>query len=176
MSNYAGYTVLFRKLARVNKIFYRNWDEYKNGFGNLTDNYWMGLEKMYQITNRKGYNLFIELGTNSSFSNITHRNFFIYSENYYYKLNLGTKISGTLYDNSVYHHGLNFTTFDQDHDARNNSNCAIVTKGGWWFSNCYSMCLTCEHTAGQYQPFSGATNENLTWSDNLKMSIIPAIL
>ena len=176
MSYSAGYTVLFRKLARVTKMFNRSWDEYKNGFGNLTDNYWMGLENMYQITNRKSYYLFIELGTNNSFSNITHRNFYIYNENNYYKLNLGTKISGALYDNSFGHNGLYFKTFDQDHDVRNNSNCAVVTKGGWWFSNCYSMCLTCEHLFGQYRLFSGATNANYTSADNLKMSILPSVL
>lgn len=30
--------------------FYKNWEEYRTGFGNLAGEHWLGLEKIYQLT------------------------------------------------------------------------------------------------------------------------------
>ena len=32
--------------------FYRNWSEYRNGFGQLRGEFWLGNERIYQITNQ----------------------------------------------------------------------------------------------------------------------------
>ena len=52
--NSVGYTVIFRKLARITgESFNRNWIDFKNGFGNLNESHWIGLENIYQMTNRR---------------------------------------------------------------------------------------------------------------------------
>lgn len=30
--------------------FYRNWSEYKNGFGNIATEFWIGLDKLYEVS------------------------------------------------------------------------------------------------------------------------------
>lgn len=32
--------------------FYRNWQDYKTGFGDLSGEFWMGNDKIYELTNQ----------------------------------------------------------------------------------------------------------------------------
>jgi hypothetical protein len=35
--------------------FYREWNDYKNGFGDLQTEFWLGNEKIHQLTNQGQY-------------------------------------------------------------------------------------------------------------------------
>ena len=43
--------------------FDKGWSEYKVGFGSLSNEYWMGLEKLYNLTNTQGYTWGLEVRT-----------------------------------------------------------------------------------------------------------------
>jgi len=53
-----GWTVIQRRLnGSVN--FYRNWSEYREGFGDLKSEFFIGLEKLYRITSNEPHELYI---------------------------------------------------------------------------------------------------------------------
>lgn len=41
--------------------FFKSWSDYKHGFGNLAGEFWLGLEKIYYLTNQKLYELRVEM-------------------------------------------------------------------------------------------------------------------
>ncbi|QQP38871.1 Techylectin-5B [Caligus rogercresseyi] len=55
MKNGDGWTVLQRRGEFENEenYFYRNWEEYRDGFGELEGEHWIGLEAMFELTNQK---------------------------------------------------------------------------------------------------------------------------
>nr|XP_036675437.1 fibrinogen-like protein A [Drosophila suzukii] len=140
-------TILRRQGESVD--FNRNWANYTNGFGNLAGDFFIGLEKLHQMTKDKPHELHIKLMKfNGKIAHAHYDNFQIGSEQELYKLiSLGTYY-GTAGDSLRYHEGTKFSTFDSDNDNKNN--CAIITKGGWWYHNCGESYLT------------GSTN-NLIW-------------
>ena len=190
-----GYTRLMAKFAKITGEFNKSWAEYKNGFGDLRGNHWIGLENMYQLTNRKRMNLFIELRSDDF--NITYKNFYIDSEEKFFKINFDESLNDGLANYSINLNGKYFTTFDRDNDNDESRNCAEVYTGGsffkyfsrfvclnklnlnclgWWFKSCYSLCLTCESSTGQYRLNGCENSDCYKSSENLKMSIIPALL
>ncbi|KAI4810351.1 hypothetical protein KUCAC02_019189 [Chaenocephalus aceratus] len=55
-----GWTVIqSRRDGSIN--FFRNWDSYKSGFGNIDGEYWLGLEGIYNLGRQGDYKLLVEL-------------------------------------------------------------------------------------------------------------------
>ena len=55
-----GWTV-FQKRQDGSVDFYRGWSDYKQGFGNLNGEYWLGLDKIHRLTNSGNYKLRVDL-------------------------------------------------------------------------------------------------------------------
>ena len=55
-----GWTV-FQKRRDGSVDFFRAWDDYKRGFGNLNGEFWLGLDKIHRQTVSGGYKLRIDL-------------------------------------------------------------------------------------------------------------------
>ena len=124
------------------------WSSYKTGFGTNTGNYWMGLEKIYRMTNVAGvtYKLRIEYLVTSSgkwFSE-EYDTFKIDSEATFYVLHVPS--SGYTDGDELFNSGLTgvlntnngypFSTSDKDNDNYPFYSCASSDKGGWWYNAC----------------------------------------
>ncbi|XP_060655145.1 fibrinogen-like protein 1 [Drosophila nasuta] len=147
----AGWTVIQRrKDGSVN--FNRTWSEYREGFGNLHGEFFLGLEKIHLLTQSQPHELFVFLG---DFFNETryarYNNFVIGNEKEFYELKeLGT-FSGTASESMQPHINQKFSTPDRD----SSNNCAKYYSSGWWFSNCYRCNLN-----GKYIYFDNGTDVN----------------
>uniref|UniRef100_A0A667XUM8 Angiopoietin-like 2a n=1 Tax=Myripristis murdjan TaxID=586833 RepID=A0A667XUM8_9TELE len=129
-----GWTVIQRRQdGSVN--FFRNWETYKQGFGNIDGEYWLGLENIYWLTNQGTYKLLVTLEDWSGRKTFAeYASFRIGSEADSYKLRVG-RYHGNAGDSLTWHNGKRFTTLDRDHDAYT-GNCAHYQKGGWWYNAC----------------------------------------
>ncbi|XP_066924020.1 microfibril-associated glycoprotein 4-like [Clytia hemisphaerica] len=120
--------------------FNRNWEDYKNGFGNIDGEHWLGLENIHKLTH--GRPMEIRL-TATAFEGSTEwvsfQNFSIENEANYYRLNAGSAGNGEYHDDWLYMDGMEFSTPDVDRDIRVPGNCAVVYQSGWWYGYCFKM-------------------------------------
>uniref|UniRef100_A0A2M4CZR3 Putative ficolin n=1 Tax=Anopheles darlingi TaxID=43151 RepID=A0A2M4CZR3_ANODA len=115
--------------------FYRNWNEYKEGFGDLNKEFWLGLEKMHQITTARPHEIIFEIKDFSgNYGYARYDAFKIASESEQYRLTIG-KYSGTAGDSMGYSKGMKFSTKDRNND-QSSGQCAQYWEGAWWFKNC----------------------------------------
>jgi len=58
-----GWILMQRKVTGGSVTFRQNWAEYRDGFGSAAgnDNYWLGLEKVYRLTQFGNVRLRIEV-------------------------------------------------------------------------------------------------------------------
>ncbi|XP_001985523.2 angiopoietin-related protein 7 [Drosophila grimshawi] len=129
-----GWTVVQRRFNGT-VDFFRDWSEYRSGFGDLEGEFFMGLEKLHRMTNSVQCELYIKL---VDFHNVVryahYDNFRIGSEEEHYMLkSLGT-YSGSAGDALSYNLNDSFTTYDRDNDAWSNGNCANYYHSGWWYN------------------------------------------
>ncbi|KAL3885243.1 hypothetical protein ACJMK2_025331 [Sinanodonta woodiana] len=134
-----GWTFIQRRVSG-DVDFYRNWSDYKQGFGDLNGNFWVGNDNIHSITAQGNYQLRIDLSllvTNKTYA--TYSSFKVGDENSGYFLTVGW-YSGTAGDSFSYQSGAKFSTKDQDNDIYE-SNCAELYKGGWWYKSCHQSNL-----------------------------------
>ncbi|XP_029014995.1 angiopoietin-related protein 6 [Betta splendens] len=131
---HGGWTVIQRRQdGSVN--FFRTWEQYKQGFGNLDGEYWLGLEHLYWLTKQARYKLRVALEDwqgREAFAE--YDSFRLEPESDWYRLRLG-QYRGTAGDSLSWHSNKAFTTLDRDKDAYS-GNCAHYQKGGWWYHMC----------------------------------------
>ncbi|XP_071837358.1 fibrinogen-like protein A isoform X2 [Apostichopus japonicus] len=135
--------------------FNRDWMEYKQGFGFVHREFWLGNEKLAYITNQKDYELRIDFVSRSD----DHPYFAKYNlfrvsdEGTKYKLvGLGEYDSSSTvgYDAMDAHRGQPFSTKDRDNEAHSSYHCGRSHANGWWFNGRNVNGRNCYHTMPNY--------------------------
>ena len=146
-----GWTVLLKR-QDGSVDFYLNWTDYKNGFGNLEGEYWLGLDNIHLLTNLSGVTaqLRVDLADwegNTAFAK--YGQFSVGDEDSDYTLSVsGYQSASTAGDSLTYHNGQRFSTPDIDNDVWGD-HCAVYWHGPWWYRSCYHSLLTGKyHTSG----------------------------
>ncbi|XP_077623182.1 angiopoietin-4, partial [Crocuta crocuta] len=134
-ANGGGWTLIQRREnGSVN--FQRNWRDYKQGFGDLAGEHWLGNEVVHQLTSSAAYSLRVELQDwegNEAFAQYEH--FQLGSEGQLYRLSLSGYSGSAGRQSSLVLQGTNFSTRDADNDNCL-CKCAQMLSGGWWFDAC----------------------------------------
>ncbi|XP_055704121.1 angiopoietin-related protein 6 [Phlebotomus papatasi] len=144
-----GWTVIqHRDDGGVN--FYRTWSEYKHGFGNIDGEFWIGLDKLHEITSSRIHELLIHLEDFEGETKIAkYDSFAIGGEKENYALILLGKYSGDAGDSLSYHAGQKFSALDLDNDSWVEGNCAQAHTGGWWYNACDTSNLNGRYLGGE---------------------------
>ncbi|XP_066521086.1 angiopoietin-related protein 3 [Hoplias malabaricus] len=125
--------------------FDQNWDKYELGFGNLENEFWLGLAKIYSIVKQGEYILNIQLEDWKEEKRFIEYMFSLDGPETHYTIHL-THLSGNLPDAMSNHTGMMFSTKDNDNDNHEDSNCARNYTGGWWFNACGDTNLNGRYT------------------------------
>ncbi|XP_064097576.1 fibrinogen-like protein 1 [Macrobrachium nipponense] len=126
--------------------FNRTWDEYKEGFGACDQEYWLGNEILYNLTNDKPHELRIE-GTDVG--GVTkwavYGNFKVDSEENNYQVTISGYDPSSTMGNLLTPtpalanlNGMEFSTLDEDNDNFGGGSCAKFYNngGGFWYNAC----------------------------------------
>ena len=129
-----GWIVISRRIdGKVD--FNRNWADYKDGFGSFESDFWLGNDKISEITSKGKWELKVTIRSKKSTATANYATFSVGDESTNYVLNIAG-FSGKAKDSLSYHNGMKFTTPDKDNDAQRKVNCATTAKSGWWFNKC----------------------------------------
>ncbi|KAJ3598685.1 hypothetical protein NHX12_002190 [Muraenolepis orangiensis] len=150
-----GWTV-FQRRMNGNTEFYRTWKEYSVGFGNVSQEFWLGNELLHNLTRTRSMGMRVELRAEEDTVYAHYTNFTVDSEEHHYSIML-SGYTGTAGDSMRYHNGRPFSTYDKDPDSLG-LHCAKAYMGGWWYKNCYKTNLN-----GLYNVSSN--NQGVVWID-----------
>ncbi|XP_071957645.1 fibrinogen-like protein A [Antedon mediterranea] len=136
-----GWTVIQRR-QDGSVDFYRNWTEYKEGFGNLNTEFWLGNEQINRITSDGSFELLVEMMDHLDVTKFAQYSVFhVGTEDSNYALTISGYTGNASDSLGSYHNGQQFTTYDRDNDLKVSSNCAEKYHGAWWYNACFSSTL-----------------------------------
>ncbi|XP_062574947.1 fibrinogen-like protein 1, partial [Saccostrea cucullata] len=141
-----GWTAIQKRVSG-SVSFDRTWSEYKVGFGNASDSYWIGNDVIHQLTKGRNSSLYVSITLQDGTTLYElYQQFSVSDGRDSYRLYLGGSASGTLGD-SMFNtgdirfnlSGMYFSTPDRDNDRASIGNCAAYSgrRGGWWFNACH---------------------------------------
>ena len=142
-----GGWIFFQRRISSAVDFYRNWQNYSQGFGDINGNFWLGLDNLHQLCNvSRPCQLRIDIQADGVLKFAQYETFFISGESDLYQLHVAN-YSGDAGDGlthmSLGTQNMNlmaFSTPDRDNDGAVAS-CAKVYWSGWWFRSCSGAVL-----------------------------------
>uniref|UniRef100_A0AAG5DAQ3 Fibrinogen C-terminal domain-containing protein n=1 Tax=Anopheles atroparvus TaxID=41427 RepID=A0AAG5DAQ3_ANOAO len=148
-----GWVVMLNRFdGSVN--FYRGWKEYKEGFGNMEGEFWLGLDRIHQLTASKPHELVVLLEDyDGNKTHAKYERFEIGDEGQKFALKTLGGYSGTAGDSMNDLVGMKFTTLDADNDTWD-KNCAVSFTGAWWYTACHRSNLNGKYLRGETKEFA----------------------
>ncbi|XP_063041214.1 tenascin isoform X2 [Engraulis encrasicolus] len=131
-----GWTVLQRRMnGKVD--FFKSWKEYVSGFGDRSEEFWLGNDLLHNLTKMTPMSLRVDMRAEGETVFAKYSSFSVGPAKFYTLKVSG--YTGTAGDSMTYHNGRHFSTRDRDRsDIRF---CAMSYRGGWWYRNCHEANL-----------------------------------
>ncbi|KAM6974905.1 LOW QUALITY PROTEIN: tenascin-like [Tautogolabrus adspersus] len=137
METDGGGWIVFQRRKDGSVDFFRGWKDYTKGFGDLSGEFWLGLESLHNLTSMTKMNLRVDLRDQDESVFAKYSTFEVAKR--HYKLTVGG-YSGTAGDSLTYHNSRLFSTKDRD-PMPFITRCAMSYRGGWWYKNCHEANL-----------------------------------
>ncbi|XP_035684227.1 ficolin-2-like [Branchiostoma floridae] len=162
MDTDGGGWTLFQKRQDGSVNFYRDWEDYKTGFGDLRGEFWLGNDHLHRLTAQDVYELRVDLEDFEGNTAYAKYNIFrVEDEVHKYRLTVDG-YSGTagdaMTDPARPHNGMYFSTRDRDNDIHGTDHCAETFKGAWWHERCHRANLNGLYLSGPHQSFADGVN------------------
>ncbi|XP_067125531.1 techylectin-5A-like [Centruroides vittatus] len=154
-----GWTVIQRRgrFGNPKNYFYKTWNDYKVGFGNLEKEFWLGNIRIFSISNQGNYSLRIELkDMEDDHRYAFYNNFWIENEDSLFELHI-SDYNGSAGDSLSYHNEMKFSAMDNDNDFAY-EDCANLRKGGWWYNSCTESNLNGLNLFGFHTSYADGIN------------------
>nr|KAG5703448.1 hypothetical protein BaRGS_022497 [Batillaria attramentaria] len=154
-----GGWLLFQRRQDGSVSFRHNWDEYRDGFGNVAGEHWLGNDNIFLLSNQDHYQLRVDLWDfTGNRVHAVYSTFRVAGERDKYQLTL-TGYTGSAQDSLYRHNHMFFSTPDRDNDGRREAHCAAEWEAGWWFNNCWFALLN-----GAYHNRSDVQYRGIAWN------------
>ncbi|XP_069902828.1 tenascin-X isoform X3 [Globicephala melas] len=164
METDGGGWLVFQRRMDGKTDFWRDWEDYARGFGNISEEFWLGNDALHSLTKAGDYSLRVDLRDGDEAVFAQYDSFQVDSADEYYRLHLegyhGTAGEGWAWgwgagtgwewggealtapstpcpgDSMSYHSGSVFSARDRDPNNLLIS-CAVSYRGAWWYKNCH---------------------------------------
>ncbi|VDI51584.1 Hypothetical predicted protein [Mytilus galloprovincialis] len=135
-----NWALVFQRRLNGQTDFYRGWEAYKNGFGDLEAEFWLGNQRIHTLTAAGRSELRVDMSDfDGNRAYAKYSTFAVGDAVTNYNITVAG-YSGNAGDSLENHNGQAFTTKDRDNDPWTfisyKSNCGIYRQGAWWFNNC----------------------------------------
>ncbi|XP_071138527.1 ficolin-2-like [Mytilus edulis] len=145
---------VFQRRSDGSENFFRDWQAYEDGFGTILGEFWIG-NKYLHILTQVPTELRIDLEAwDGQKRYAKYSSFVIGDADSKYTLSVDG-FGGNAGDGLAYHHGLKFSTHDQD-NTQTSTTCAATNKGAWWYKACSHSSLN-----GEYLKTNGRADQNM---------------
>nr|XP_030706539.1 tenascin-X [Globicephala melas] len=135
METDGGGWLVFQRRMDGKTDFWRDWEDYARGFGNISEEFWLGNDALHSLTKAGDYSLRVDLRDGDEAVFAQYDSFQVDSADEYYRLHL-EGYHGTAGDSMSYHSGSVFSARDRDPNNLLIS-CAVSYRGAWWYKNCH---------------------------------------
>ena len=160
MEEDGGGWIVFQRRFNGNVVFDRTWDEYKEGFGDVSGEHWLGNKWLNILTKRETYDYYV-LATSFQGNQVRKKMFGVTVENEALKYRIQFEQEGP--DGPRYGmqrmNGMMFSSIDQDNDLYDTS-CSSQSggRGGWWYRSCFVTNMN-----GRYYQTSIESRDGVVW-------------
>ena len=158
-----GWTVIQQRVDG-SVDFNKTWKEYRQRFGELSGDFWYGLDRIHNLTKTPGNEILIPFEVeNEGKYYPMYDEFMVADEDDNYRMTLGAlqNVLGTKFTKTGLERQSNmqFSTFDRDNDV-STTHCGKTYSCGWWFAKCYSVLLN-----GRYmgKKLAAIVSDQVTW-------------
>ncbi|GIX88378.1 techylectin-5A, partial [Caerostris extrusa] len=154
-----GWTVIQRRgnFHRPDYFFFKEWESYKTGFGDIDEDFWFGNDNIFALSNQRLYSIRFDLKAMDGEKRYAfYATFWIDDESHNYTLHI-QDYHGDAGDSMIErHNSQKFSTKDRDNEGK----CANSYKGGWWYSSCHHANLNGVYLKGRN---ATSSSDGVSW-------------